>query len=93
MENANAMNVDDNDKIDLLVSICGRLADILKDPTEGGTRKDMSAEARSEARTHAHDDLLGCVDTLASFAQFYHGYFEALNIASKLHLNVTPTTT
>lgn len=80
----------DDEKIDFLVTVCGQLADILKDPTgasSAGPRKDMTSEARSEARQAAYTDLLSCIDTLAACAQFYCGYSAAINIADKLHSN------
>lgn len=76
------------DKIDLIVTVCGRLADILKDPTEGGAHKEMSSEARNTARADAHYDLTKCIDTLASCASFHYGYFDVVNIAHKLQINV-----
>lgn len=80
-------NIEDDDKIELIVNICHKLAAILKDPTESG-KKDLSADLRTQAREEAHDELLTCVDVLASFAQFNHGFFDVLNIAGKYKHNV-----
>lgn len=78
----NCQNVSDSDKIDLIVAACNRLADILKDPTDGG-KKDLSADSRNSCREDAYDDLLICIDVLAASAQFNHGFFDVINIASK----------
>lgn len=87
MEDTTTNQLDTGDKIDLIVTVCGRLADILKDPTEGGQHKDMSSESRNQARADAHYDLTKCIDTLSSCASFCHGFCDILSIAQKLHIN------
>lgn len=78
--------MDSEDKIELIIQVCHKCADILKDPTEGGS-KDLSAELRTQAREDAYDDLMTAIDTLASCAQYHDGFFDIINIASKLKLN------
>lgn len=80
--------LDTGDKIDIIVTVCGRLAADLKDPTAGGSHKDQSAEWRKEVRDYSHDDLIKCIDTLAAAAHFHHGFFDILDIAQRLHINV-----
>lgn len=73
---------DIGDKIELIVSLCHKLSDILKDPTEAGA-KELPADKRSELREEAHDELLICINVLANCAHYYHGFFDVVNIASK----------
>lgn len=81
------MEFDNDTKIQLIVAVCHKCADILKDPTESGQR-DLSAEARSTARENAYDDLLVGIDTLSAIASFNEGFFDIVNIASRLKLDV-----
>lgn len=76
-----------DEKIDFIVTVIEHLAGVIKDPTDSGNKKDMSAESRNEARSTAHDELLTCVGVLASCASFYHGYYEVVNIAQRLQLH------
>ncbi len=75
-------SVADEDKIEIIVGLCHKLSGILKDPTDAG-KKEMNAEARTQLREESYEDLLTCVDVLASCAQFNHGFFDVLNIANK----------
>ena len=80
------MEYDNNSKIELIINACHKLADVLKDPTEGGT-KELTAEARNAMREDAHESLLICIDVLAASAEFNHGFFDVLNIASKYKID------
>lgn len=75
-----------DDKIELIVAICHKCADMLKDPTCGG-KSEMSADARNNAREDAHDDLLTAIDALAACAQYHTEFYNVLNIASKLKID------
>lgn len=70
-------------KIDFLIEVCHKLADLLKDPTEG---KEMPAEIRAQVRektlTHLHD----CIDLLGLSAHFNDGLFDIINITSKINV-------
>lgn len=70
------------DKIELIVDVCEKCANILKDPTLGGT-VELSADARAKQREDAYDDLLVSVQTLAAIAEFNHSFYDVLNIAEK----------
>ncbi len=70
------------DRIELIASTCRELADLLKDPTKGGTIS-MTGEERNTARDEIHDELHICIDTLAAGAEFHHGIFEVISIANK----------
>ncbi len=80
--------ITDDDKLDILISVCQKCADLLKDPTEGGT-VELTGDKRTEVREAAHDDLLTAVDTLAAAARYNVGFFCVLNIASRLKIDVT----
>lgn len=75
-----------DDKIELIVNVCHKCADMLKDPTNAG-RCDMSADKRAEAREAAYDDLLVAIDALAACAQYHNGFFDVLNIANRLKID------
>ena len=81
------MDMQMDDKIDLIVGVCHKCADIMKDPK--GNKTDMSAEARNAAREEAYDDLLIAIDALAACAHYHNGFFDVLNIASKLKIDAT----
>lgn len=70
------------DKIDMIVGVIARLADIMKDPTDGG-KTSASADDRTRMREEAHDELIVCVDVLAAGAQFNSGIFDVISIANK----------
>jgi len=74
------------DKIDFVIEVCHKLADILKDPTHGGTRE-LTAEARTTAREEAHDELLACLDVLAACVQYHQGFSDVISIARKYKVN------
>lgn len=80
-------HIDNESKIDLITTVSHKCADILKDPTLGGARE-LSAEARTIAREDAYDDLLTCIDSLAAIASFNEGFFDIVNIASKLKIEI-----
>jgi hypothetical protein len=69
-------------KIELVLEVCNKLLEIVKDPTQGG--KEMAAEARNKARVDACDDIMTCINMLAGLAQQNEDYFEVVNIATKL---------
>jgi len=70
------------DKIELIANTARELADLLRDPTKGGTVT-MTTEQRNAAREEIHDELHVCIDTLAAGAEFHNGIFEVINIANK----------
>ena len=82
------LELSEDDKLDILVSVCQKCADLLKDPTEGGTIE-LTSEKRTEVRELAHDDLIIVVDTIASAARYNTGFFTVLSIASRLKIDVT----
>lgn len=74
--------MDVEDKIELIATTARGLAELLKDPTKGGTVQ-MTSELRNEAREELYEDLCVCIDTLASGAEFHHGIFAVISIANK----------
>jgi hypothetical protein len=81
------LNIDNNSKIDVIVMVCHKCADILKDPTFGGT-KELTSEARTHARESAYEDIVTAVETLAAIANFNEGFFDIVNIANKLKIDI-----
>lgn len=80
------------ERIDNIVAVSHKLAELLKDPTTGMdhiAKKEMSPDARREARDAAHDDLITCIDTLAAAGHYHEGYLEVINIAQRLHVALT----
>jgi hypothetical protein len=75
-----------DDKIELIIGVCHRCADILKDPTSGG-KAEMSADLRAGAREDAYNNLLTAIDALAACAQYHNGFYDVLSIASKLKID------
>ena len=74
--------MDIEDKIELIAATSRELAELLKDPTKGGLIQ-MTSEQRNEAREEIYEDLCTCIDTLAAGAEFHHGIFDVIHIASK----------
>jgi hypothetical protein len=70
------------DKIELIANTCRELAELLRDPTKGGTVT-LSSEQRVAYRDEIHEELQICIDTLAAGAEFNHGIFDVINIANK----------
>lgn len=79
-------------KIDLMISVSHKCANILKDPTLGGS-KELSAEARTSAREEAYEDLLTCIDCLAGIATFNEDFYDVVNIAKKIKIDADPKIT
>lgn len=86
MENYDSNGIEMSDKIDIIITCCHKLADLLKDPTIGGT-KELTSDKRTAVREEAYDELLICLDVLAASAQFNNGFFDVINIATKYKLN------
>jgi hypothetical protein len=89
------MDISSDSKIDLIILVAQKCADILKDPTFGGT-KDLSSEARTNAREEAYEDLLNSINCLGELATFNEEFFDVVNIANKLKIdagvfNITTT--
>lgn len=83
------MELTNDSKIELIVAVCNKCALLLKDPTEGSGAEKMPPDVRARAREDAYENLTICIDTLAAIATFNEGFFDVVNIASKLKLNVT----
>jgi len=81
------MELENDDKIALIVDTCHKCADVLKDPTVGGT-VELTAEKRNEAREEAYEELITCIDVLAAAAEYHNGFFDILNIANKYKSHV-----
>lgn len=71
-----------SEKIELISETCRCLADLLKDPTKGGSES-LTSEQRTELREEVHGELILCIDTLAAAAEFHSGISEIVNIAAK----------
>lgn len=71
------------DKIELIVEVCRKLAEIMKDPTQG---KEMPADQRTKIREEAYEELVGAIDTLGSLAQINEDFYDILNIAKKYNV-------
>ncbi len=82
----NIASLETGDKIDIIINCCHKLAELLKDPTEAGT-KELSSDKRTAIREETYDELLICLDVLASCAQFNNGFFDVINIAGKYKLS------
>jgi len=80
------MELDTDSKLDLIIAVCHKCADIMKDPCCG--KADMNADARTKAREEAYDDLLIAIDTLAANCSYNSGIFDVINIASKLKIDI-----
>ena len=72
-------------KIDFLIEVCHKLAELLKDPTQG---KEMTAEIRAQIREDSYNHLLECIDLLGLSAHFNDGIFDIINIANKINVSV-----
>lgn len=89
---ATKMELENEDKITLIVETCHKCASVLKDPTVGGSIE-MTAEKRNEAREEAYDEITTCIDVLAAAIEYHNGFFDVVNIANKYknHSNNVPT--
>jgi hypothetical protein len=76
------MELGSTDKIALIVDTCHKCADVLKDPTLGGTIE-LHADKRKSARDDAYDELTTCIDVLAAAVEYHNGFFDVINIANK----------
>lgn len=74
------------EKIELIVDVCHKCADILKDPTHGGSLQ-LDADSRAKNREDAYDNLMVSINVLANIAEFNHGFFDVINIANSLKIN------
>lgn len=70
----------DGDKIEICTEVGKRIANILKDPTNG---KDMPAEERNRKRAEAHDDIITCIEVLAAFASSADGLLDIMQLREK----------
>lgn len=76
-------------RVDIIATLAARLADLLRDPTDGGKRalavaaKTTDADKRAAARDDIHCDLMTCIDTLVANAQYNAGVFDVLSIVEK----------
>lgn len=77
-------NQDTDQKIEIIVALCHKLADLLKDPAAATAATSLDAEARAKIREDAYEDLLTCVDALALIAQYSESHFSVLNIAARI---------
>jgi len=80
------MEDESESKVDLVINVAQKCADVLKDPTLGGT-KELSAEARSEEREKAYEDLTLCLNALGGLALFHEDFFDIISIANKLEVD------
>jgi hypothetical protein len=72
------------DKVEIIVNTAKKCADLLKDPTQGG-KKTLEAEARTQIREEAYDDLIRCIDTLTTFADLWCNFSDIIDIHNKLN--------
>jgi hypothetical protein len=77
--------MDSNAKIEFVQEICIKLADLLMDPTQG---KEMSADQRNKIREQTHSELLLAINLLASIGICNEDFFDIINIAGKLNVNL-----
>jgi len=81
------MELENEDKIALIVDTCHKCAGVLKDPTQYAG-KEMTAEKRNETREEAYEELITCIDVLAAAVEYHNGFFDVLNIANKYKSHV-----
>lgn len=81
--------MDSDNKVELIVELCTKLAGILKDPGQGS--KDISAEQRVVIREQAYNDLLSSIEILGLIAQYSSNIFDVLDIVHKYNVKIEPT--
>lgn len=91
MNESSIAQLDTDQQVELIVAVVARLADIIADPTDGG-KKEVSADTRKQMRADAKDQLITCVETMASLCNAMHGFYDVLSIGTQLNVK-TPSAT
>lgn len=84
------MNLENFDKLDIIVNATKKCAELLKDPTLNGKRQ-LEAQQRNEIREESYNDLMRCIDILTSYADLFFGFSDIIDIHNKLNINNEPS--
>jgi len=79
---------DQESRIEITSDVAKKLADRLKDPTQGKT---MEVELRNKLRQQYHEDICETIDVLTILAHSSEGFHSILAIKKRLESNTQPT--
>jgi len=80
------MNLENFDKLEIIVNVTKKCAELLKDPTLNGKRQ-LEATQRNEIREEYYTDLIRCIDILSIYGDLYSGFNDIIDIHNKLNSN------
>ena len=81
--------VDDSvDKIEVTSEVAKRVAELLKDPTQG---KPIDGDLRNKLRQQSYDDMVESIEVLTLLAHSSESFHNVLAIKKRIESGVTPT--